>query len=159
MYFGYWSINQFDDVDDVFDSLIASPAAIISPVDLRSSVNDLDSKFQLIFSPKKDGVYIGCAYEISWLSSTTIRSLETALVDAGTRKPAGPIASGLAKENNIEANSQSLKWKVGVVLPGEYYIKVSNINGVDLENYSTVFTISEMPKGISVDEREKICKE
>jgi hypothetical protein len=72
--------------------------------------------------------------------------LKTALLDAGTREAIEPIASGLARENKIEPNSQNLDWKVGEVWPGKYYIKVSNINGVDLE--SKVFTIRKMPKGI-----------
>lgn len=92
-------------------------------------------------------------------ASTTIRSFESALVDAGTGEAAGPIASGLAKENVIKGDSQSLDWKVGVVWPGEYYIKVSNANGVDLEKKSGVFTISKIPENINADEREKICKD
>ena len=186
MYFGYWSINQFD---DAFDSLTASLVAIIPPVNPRLTVsetstsasstpptnqfetstsasstpptnqNDLDSKFQLIFSPKKNGVYVGCTYEISWLASTTIKSLETALIDAGTRKPIGPIASRLAKENNIEANSQSLKWKVGVVWPGEYFISISNVNGVATDERSRKFIINEIPNGSDKKERKNLCEE
>jgi len=171
MSFGYWSINQFD---DAFDSLTASLFAIIPPVNPRLTVsetstsasstsptnqNDLDSKFQLIFSPKKNGVYIGCTYEISWLASTTIKSLETALIDAGTRKPIGPIASRLAKENNIEANSQSLKWKVGVVWPGEYFISISNVNGVATDERSRKFIINEVPNGSDEKEQKNLCEE
>ena len=185
MSFAFWSFQQFNNVfDSAFENLSASYIAIsprvrelpttatTTPITATSTPttseassttssdqDDIDPKFHLIFSPKGGDVYIGCTYEISWLTSTTTKSLETALIDTGTRKPIGPKASGLAKENNIKANSQSLKWKVGVVWPGAYYIKVSNINGVDLENYSKVFTISKMPKGISVDEREKICKQ
>jgi len=88
-----------------------------------------------------------------------MRLLEIALFDDGTNKSIGPSTSGLARENKIESNSQSLDWKVGVVWPGKYYIKVSNINGVELENYSKTFTIKNMPKGISIGEKEKLCKE
>src|SRR3989344_2659710 len=144
--FRYWSLNQFD---DVFENLSASYIAISpivhklpttatsTPVAATStpttseasstSSSDIDPKFQLIFSPKKNGVYIGCTYEISWLASTTIKSLETVLIDAGTRKPTGPVASGLAKENTIDADSQVLEWKVGVIWPGEYFISISNV--------------------------------
>ena len=154
--FGYWSLNKFD---AVFDSLIASPAAIIPPVHSRPIVsetssttlasstppidqNDLDSKFQLIFSPKKTGVYIGCTYEISWLASTTIKSLETTLIDACTRQPAGPVASGISKENIIDDDSQSLKWKVEVVWPGDYLISISNVNGVATDERSQKFRLN-----------------
>ena len=91
-------------------------------------------------------------------SSTTIHSLETALVDAGTRETTGPIASGLARENKIEPNSQSLDWKVGVVWPGEYFILISKINGVEIETKSKFFMIHEIPEGISTSERESMCK-
>ena len=118
---------------------------------------DLEPSFTF---PQKGGrVYIGCTYPVSWQSSAKINSLGTVLVDAGARKSIDPTASGLAKESVIETDSQNLNWKVGMVWPGEYYIKVSNINGVDLETRSEVFTISRIPKGTSADEREKICKE
>ncbi len=126
---------------------------------ISTSATSTDLKLSFIFPKKNSEVYIGCAYQLFFQSSTTIYLLETALLDDGTNETVEPIASGLARENKIEPNSQSLDWKVGVVWPGKYYIKVSNINGVDLENYSKVFTISKMPKGISVDEREKICKQ
>ena len=116
-----------------------------------------DLKLSLIFSKKNNEVYIGCVYQLFFQSSTAVYPLETVLLDAGTREAVEPIASGLARENKIEPNSQNLDWKVGEVWPGEYYIKVSNVNGVDLE--SKVFTIRKMPKGISVDERKKICKD
>ncbi|MDO8676798.1 MAG: hypothetical protein Q7K16_04120 [Candidatus Azambacteria bacterium] len=171
MSFGYWSINQFD---DALDNLTASLVVIIPPVNPQLTVsetstsasstpptnqNDLDSKFQLIFSPKKNGVYVGCTYEISWLASTTIKSLETALIDAGTRKPIGPIASRLAKENNIEANSQNLKWKVGVVWPGEYFISISNVNGVAIDERSRKFMINEISNGSDKKEQKNLCEE
>ena len=118
---------------------------------------DLEVSFTF---PKKDtGVYIGCTYQISWQSSTTINSFEAALVDAGTRESVGPIASGLAKENTIERDLQNLKWKVGFVWPGAYYIKVSKINGFEAEFRSKVFEINKIPTNISTDEQENICKE
>ena len=119
----------------------------------------IDPNFKLVFSPKGDSVYIGCTYEISWLNSTTIKSLEATLIDAGTRKPAGPIASGLAKENNIEANSQSLKWKVGVVWPGEYFISILNVNGVATDERSQKFRINVIPRELSEKEQKNLCEE
>ena len=130
-----------------------------TPETISTSATSTDLKLSFIFPKKNNKVYIGCTYQLSFQSSTTIHLLETALIDAGTTETVEPSASGLARENKIEPNSQSLDWKVGVVWPGKYYIKVSNINGADLENYSKVFTISKMTKGISVDEKEKICKE
>src|SRR3989338_6532397 len=169
--FGYWSLNQFDVVFDRFDSLIASPATIIYPADTQSTAsetstpatsttptdqNNVDSKFQLIFSTRKSVVYIGCTYEISWLASTTIKSLETALIDAGTRKPTGPVASGISKENIPDDDSQSLKWKEGVVWPGEYFISISNVNGVATDERSQKFIINEIPNGSDEEEQKNL---
>ncbi|MEK7681030.1 MAG: hypothetical protein AAB348_03225 [Patescibacteria group bacterium] len=50
-----------------------------------------------------------------------------------------------------------MDWKVGEIWPGEYYIKASNINGFVLR--SGIFMIKKMPKDISIDEKQKICKE
>ena len=71
----------------------------------------------------------------------------------------GPITSGLAKENTVAKDLQNLKWKVGVVWPGSYYIKVSKINGVAAEFRSKVFAINTMSGSISTSEKESICKE
>ena len=123
------------------------PISTVSTTTETISTSTEDLKLSFIFPKKNSKVYIGCTYQLSFHSSTTIRLLETALIDAGAIETIDPIASGLARENKIEPNSQSLDWKVGAVWPGEYYIRVSGVNGVDLENYSKVFTISKMPKG------------
>ena len=137
----------------------SATSTFVTSTDISTTATSTDLKLSFVFPKKNSKVYIGCAYQLSFQSSTPIHLLEIALIDDGTNETVEPIASGLARENKIEPNSQSLDWKVGVVWPGKYYIKVSNINGVELENYSKSFTISRLPKGISVDEKEKICKE
>jgi len=87
-----------------------------------------------------------------------VDSIETSLVDAGTHKPARPIASGISKENIIDPDSQNLNWKVGVVRPGKYYIAVSKINDADINRESKVFTINKMPGGIDAEEQKNICE-
>ena len=184
--FAYYSLNQFNNALDNLSAscfVIANMSSIsfsdktdkeqipttttipeitlvpTTPID-AAIANDLEPSF--IFPKKNDEVYIGCTYQISFQSSTTTDSLATALIDAGARETIEPIASGLASENKIEPNSQNFNWKVGIVWPGKYYIKASNINNSDLESdvfRSDVFTIRNMPKDISADEREKICKE
>ena len=133
-------------------------ASTSTPETISTSATSTDLKFSFVFPKKDSEVYIGCTYELSFESSTTTRLLETALIGVGTKEAVEPIKSGLAVESKIEPSTQSLDWKVGAVSLGEYYIQVSNINGVDLEQHSKVFTISKMPKGIGVNEKEKICK-
>ncbi len=130
-----------------------------TPETILTSATSTDLNFSFVFPKRNSEVYVGCTYQISFQSSTTTRSLETTLINADTTKTVEPTISGLVMEHEIGSNSQSVNWKVGVLSLGEYYLKASNINGVDLENYSGVFTISKMPKGISVEKKEKICRE
>lgn len=190
-FFGYWSINQFDQAFNNLNALYVANTYSVYPsskqnVELASTSQEMfvelatstdlglastsqemllivatstDPELSFIFPKKSDEVYIGCTYKISWQSSTTINSLETTLVDAGTRESVGPIASGLEKENTIERDLQNLKWKVGVVWSGAYYIKVSKINGVEVEFRSEIFEINKMSENIRSSEKENICKE
>lgn len=138
---------------------ILTTTSTSTPETITASATSTDLKFSLIFPKKNSEVYIGCTYQLLFQSTTTTSLVETVLIDAGTIETVEPITSGLAMEHEVEPDSQGLDWKVGAVLPGEYYIKVSNINGVDSENYSDIFTIGKMQSGIGVKEREKICKE
>ena len=142
--------------DGAIPSITATTTAATTTL-LAATSTDL--KLAFTFPKKNDEVFIGCTYRLSWQTSTIIKSLEPTLVDAGTKESMGPIASGLAKENVIKKDSQNLSWKVGAVWPGKYYIKVSNINGIDVETRSNVFTISKIPNDISAAEREKKCKQ
>ncbi len=139
--------------------IIISASATSTPLETPFLTGATEVKLSFIFPKKNNEVYIGCTYQIPLQASTTIHLLGAALIDAGTRETIGPIASGLAKENAIEKNSQNLKWKVGVVWPGRYYLKISKINGSDTEIKSKVFEINKMPVDISTDEQKKICKE
>lgn len=172
--FGYWAITQFDIAFDSFDSLSSSHLAdtrsayssfkqnIVKEVASSTDAGidtDVDSGLSFTFPKSGDEVYVGCTYKISWQSLTDINSLETALIDYGTREPVGPIASGLAKENIFKADPQNLLWKVGVVWPGSYYIKVSKINGAEAEFRSEIFKINKIPEGLDGEDGVNICKE
>src|SRR3989338_2510291 len=180
-FFGYWSIKQFNNVFDDLSASLAStyssyPSFFKQRAELASTFTEIYGglatstnseltststvpELSFIFPQNNTRVYIGCTYQISWQSSTTINSLQTALVDAGTMESVGPIASGLAKENTIGRDLQNLEWKVGVVWPGTYYIKVSKIHGVEVEFRSKVFEINKMPKGIDEEEKINLCRE
>lgn len=146
---------------DISEISTTTPQTIstTTPIIISTSATSTDVKLSFVFPPKNTEVYSGCTYQIPLQSSTNIRSLGTALIDAGTRETIGPIASGLAKENTVEKDSQNLKWKVGVVWPGTYYIKVSSINGIAVEIKSKVFEINQMPVDIPTDEKKSMCKE
>jgi hypothetical protein len=177
-YFSYWSTNQFDQAFSTLADL--QVASIVSAYPLRQNTElDTDSSemseefststngaltieddFEFSFiSPRiDDQFYIGCTYPISWQSSDAIRSLGVNLVDADTGEIVGPIASGLAKENVIEEDSQNLNWKTGSVWPGSYYVRVSEINSAQAKFRSEVFKINKMSENISMSEKGIICK-
>jgi hypothetical protein len=180
MFFGYWSINQFDVAfGDLSASYLASTHSVYSSFKQNTGsastspeisrelaistssgqATSTDLALSFTFPQEGDEAYIGCTYQVSWQSSITINSLETALIDAGTGKSMRPIASGLAKENTIETDSQNLEWKVGVVWPGAYYIMISKINGIETEFRSKSFEISKVPEGIDEEKKIIICRE
>ena len=133
--------------------------ASTSPDPSGAVATSTDTELSFIFPEEDGGVYVSCTYPISWTSPATINSLETALIDAGTKEAAGPVASGLAKEIVIEKDERNLDWKVGSVWPGSYYIKISKINGADAEIRSKTFAVNKMAENISKSEKENVCKE
>ena len=180
MSFGYWSLSQFDSVFDNLSaasvantltassflkknaevaSTSASTLASTSPeVSTNAFATSTDPELSFTFLHKDVGLYIGCTYPISWQASTTIRSLEATLVDAGTRDPVEQKISGLAKENTIE-DSQHISWKVGEdVVPGAYYIKISKIYGAKAVVRSSAFAINKMPEGLDEKEKTSMCR-
>lgn len=169
--FGYWSTNQFNLAFNSLDtSYLASTheaysflkrevhLASTSPQISESSASTTDIVLSFSFPKKGFNIYSGCTYEIPLQSSTTIASIEAALVDRGTRDLIDTTKSGLAKEVTFEAASQNFKWKVGSVWPGEYYIETSKINGSDIQTKSEIFLINRMPEDIDVPAQKEICK-
>lgn len=182
-FIGHQVFNQFD---EALNNLGASYAAIANmppiPVTNKTNTEHISTttpeitatttpemtspvatstalKLSLAFPKKGSELYIGCTYQIPLQSSTTVRSLGTTLIDAGTKESIGPIASGLAREIKIEADSQILDWKVGAVWPGEYFILISKMNGVEIDAKSKSFMVQKLPGGISASKQESFCKE
>jgi hypothetical protein len=173
--FGYWTLNQFN---QVFDNLGASYIAIAdaSPISLFDEANEgkvsitllktasnllattTSSEFNLLFPQKGKEVYADCTYMVPWQSTTT-NLIEIALVDAGTKMPVESRYSGLAREYVVEDDSQNFKWRVGAVWPGEYYLSVSKIDGVDQKMESNIFKLNRMPANLDKAEVADICLE
>lgn len=150
------SPEMLDELSTSTDETILDIDSVATNLETATTSNSLG--FSLTFPQKDDKVYIGCTYPISWQSSTEIDSLDITLISAGTREEVGPIASGLEKENTIAKEIQNLKWKVGGVWAGEYYMKVSKTNGVETVFRSNIFEINKMSENISDIEKETICK-
>lgn len=167
--FGLWSLAQISLAINTFEAsynqLGASRAASLRPASDNATTTGAmgtatsTSEVGVLFTPEGGTVYIGCTYQIPFQASTTVHSLEIALIDDNTGEKVGPIASGLAAVNELGPNSKSLGWKVGVVWPGSYYLKTSKVNDVYVETRSSTFTISGLPEGTLAGEQENTCKE
>ena len=177
--FAHWTLEQFNkELDNLSASSLAfakMPPTSFSdktrkeqipttpvepvpePVPEITSATSTDLNLSFAFPKKNSELYRGCTYQVSFQSSAAIGAVITALVDAGAKETVEPLESGLAEKYEIEPDSQSFDWKVGAVWMGEYYIKASDKNGVDVR--SDIFKIRNMPTGTSASQREKICKE
>ncbi len=181
VFFRYWSLKEFNSAFDNIDaSYYALSALSTNTFSLRSS----DKSSELITeeiatssqealavvatstelvpfftSPQNgDEVHIGCTYQISWQPSIMVDLFEIDLIDTNTEKPLDPETSGLSRENIVKKDLQNLDWKVGAVLPGEYYLKSSKINGVDTDKRSGVFIISKISEKLSSGDKVSLCK-
>jgi hypothetical protein len=171
--FAFWTLHQFN---DALDTLAWTPAAVVLTARPAAPIQNslistttatstpevlgaLGESFLLdiVFPGKSSELYAGCTYAVSWNATSTASSLSVALIDFGTRKSASSTVSGLSKENKLAADQQRLLWKVGSVLPGAYYIAISNVNGATTTEKSYKFKINEMPKGLSIGERRSLC--
>ena len=122
-----------------------TPPITVTPPETKTLTPATQAEAKIIklgfsFPSASTTVYRGCKYTIAW-NTTSVASMDMTLMDAGTRKPMGPVASGIAK--NVTPKGTTLPWKVGTVWPGSYYILASNINGSTLSEKSPVFTISD----------------
>lgn len=167
--FGFWSLSQFrialDNLNASYLTLanalsagvsqrLDNTSASTSPGTLEVVATSTDPAFSLVFPQEKDGIYIGCTYRISWQSSTTVESLGMSLVDAATLKPTGSTESGL-NATSTKTGSGGLEWKVGNILPGEYYLEVSELNDQKVAERSGTFPIRKIPNG---EKQGSFCK-
>ncbi len=100
--------------------------------------------FKFTFPKKDTNIYTNCSYKISW-NSSDVKSINLSLVDAGTKKPLLKTY-GIPKNLSGE-NLTGFDWKVGFVWPGEYYILAGDINNVNWQEKSPVFTVVDTPDG------------
>lgn len=168
--FAFRSLNQLNNaLDDIsatnlamadaspnsfFNTTNNEPAPAAAPeVSGATSVN-LEPSF--IFPQQDDELYMGCTYQILVQLPAAVSSLDTALVDAGSRDTVGAATSGLAKKNTIDPNSKSFNWKIGVFFHGDYYIKAT-AQGAAFR--SGTIALKWMPRDASDAEKTQLCKD
>ena len=142
---------------ETIPSSIDAQVPATPPEVIPTTAEPADLNLSFVFPKKGSEIYIDCTYQFSFQSAAAIGSLLAVLVDAGARETIDPFESGLARQNTVEPNSRVLDWNVGPVWPGNYYIKVTDRNGVVLR--SDVFKVRKMSNSLRADEREKICEE
>ncbi len=173
-FFGYWSFDQFNQAfDTLTNSSLASaymPYQVLNKQDTPLNMTNPDQSGVVVISdstnpelsftfPKENTtLYPGCTYPLSWDSETKVSLLEATLVDFNTKIPIGPNMSGLLKEYSLEENLNSIQGKAGNILPGEYYLEISNINGSDTEIKSSNFMVDKMAGTLTAVEQKKFCE-
>ncbi|MBP6911768.1 MAG: hypothetical protein KBB88_01030 [Candidatus Pacebacteria bacterium] len=117
--------------------------------------SDMDMHF--LFPIKNSDLYQGCTYTVSYESDTNANTAQVSLVDSGTFKESGPVASGLGSTIQIIENSHYF-WKIGTVWPGKYYLYTLKVDNVDTQIKSNSFQIHSMPSGIGKSEKQSLCE-
>ncbi len=110
--------------------------------------NSVDYERYNFIKPKKDQIlYKGCTYDIAldFADGDSPEYMGISLADFGTKKFVSKDISGL--KNSITLKDNSFKWYIGDIWPGEYYLMVSMINGVDVNVVSNKFIIQDSIDG------------
>jgi len=151
--FGYWSLREFSlaiaKLDNSYSELSLSAIALTSLQNSRQ-VKTATSTPQVSFNYPiaGDKLTAGCSYDISLTSSTTINSRELTLIDAVSDRSIDAESSGLATSTTPSKSGQ-IPWTIGKVTDGEYYLSISKINDLQVEEKSGVFKIKESPNSSS----------
>ena len=173
--FYYWSLGLFNQAFSQLDVAYNSSALVVAPditpvtTDVATStasttdatnINSGGTISDILFTFPVRGktVYSGCTYDITWLASSTVRSIDLSLVDAGTQKPLGPITSGIPAHSE-DKKIDRIQWKVGTVWPGNYYIGISQLNGTDVKMRSPKFIVEAIPDDVDMAQRADYCSQ
>jgi len=111
-----------------------------------STIDDKDFNFKI---PDSNSVfYTGCTYDIELDLGSDFKPdyIGVQLFDFGTQKKVDLKSSGLI--NSLTIKDSIFRWSVGDIWPGDYYLFIPMINGLDVKIKSKKFRIE---KG-SIDE-------
>lgn len=128
----------------------------IPTVESNTVSSDMDMHF--LFPVKNSDLYQGCTYTVSYESDTNADTAQVSLVDAGTFKESGPVASGLSVPMHV-VNTSTYSWKVGPVWPGRYYLYTSMVHDTSTDIKSNSFQIRTIPSALNTREKEILCED
>jgi len=106
-----------------------------------STIDDTDFNFKTPDS--KSVLYAGCTYNIELDLGADFKPnyLGIQLFDFGTQKNVDLKSSGLV--NSLTIKDSVFKWSVGDIWPGDYYLFIPMINGLDVKIKSKKFHIEK----------------
>jgi hypothetical protein len=117
---------------------------IWSTTTLKIATSSLDDKdFNFIYPDKTTTLYSGCTYEIKLDLHDKISPnyIGIQLIDSGSGKSVSNKDSGLI--NSISFKNNIFRWTVGDIWPGQYYLFIPLIDGVDVKIKSQKFKIEK----------------
>ena len=88
-------------------------------------------------------MYTGCTYNIKLDLGEDVKPnyLGVDLFDAGTKKKIPIKDSGLI--NSLTFKNSIFRWSVGDIWPGQYYLQIMLIDGLDIKVKSKTFFIED----------------
>lgn len=106
-----------------------------------STIDDIDFNFKTPDS--KSVFYAGCTYdvELDFASDFKPDYIGVKLIDFGTQKEVDIKSNGLIK--SLTLKDSVFKWSVGDIWPGDYYLFIPMINGLDVKIKSEKFRIDK----------------
>lgn len=111
---------------------------------LKISTSTIDDKdFEFIFPDSRSTLYTNCTYDIKLNLGESLKPnyFGVKLIDFGTQKDIFAKNSGLI--NSLTFKDSVFRWTVGDVWPGDYYLLIPMMDGLDIKIKSQRFRIEK----------------
>lgn len=160
--FRYWALSEFDKVfatldNPTFTKEAVNTASVVEVIETKEEVkSNTPIEVSLSLPENKNTFYMGCTYTLSLEANQPITDITLAVLDAGTRKPLGPVTSGLPKTMS-EKDIKEVSWKVGTFWPGEYVIELTQINNSTTSLRSKRLNIEKFQTNRTEAEKQNLC--
>lgn len=118
-----------------------------------SSDSSAPKQLTFMFPSDGDTLYEGCAYPVTWESSTTLTAIGLKIRDAHALQAVSPAVAGLP--TNATTTNSTLQWRVGTVRPGTYYLEITSANGLEYQQRGPSIELAEPAQDAQLD---VLCK-
>ncbi len=164
--FRLWALQEFNKAltelvphtDITIPSPITEEVATTTEEIIADVATSTPLALDITFPTKDITLYMGCAYKVALDTTNNITSLEMILVDAGTQKALGPVASGIP--TRLETNgSKQIDWRIGTFWPGTYYLHIKKANEQNVDAKSYRFSIEKFKDTRTEEEKKLLCEQ